>query len=202
MGTADQTARAGGPEMCLYWARAVWSAESYWRRYDVSKLPVTLYIQHITLCSRQTKTLAFYPGRRCTDTNKKPSFGRNTGSGHSKFIVCKVLRVHYVHTFSCSFYTIESTAIQPDLTFPFKKLNGFSFKEYLVDESLNCREVDFSTWVVLLLPGFEPGLLAWEGKMLTTRPWWKQLPHTARIGVAVHCYSTPLLVGETGFPRR
>jgi len=29
--------------------RAVWSAESYWRRYDVSNLPVTLYIKLITL---------------------------------------------------------------------------------------------------------------------------------------------------------
>ena len=30
-------------------ACAVWSAESYWRRYDVSNLPVILYIELITL---------------------------------------------------------------------------------------------------------------------------------------------------------
>ena len=35
--------------------------------------------------------------------------------------------------------------------------------------------------------------------MLTTRPWWKQLSHTARIKVAVHCYSTIFTCNSTRF---
>ena len=41
----------------------------------------------------------------------------------------------------------------------------------------------------MLLPGFEPGLMAQNGQMLTIRPWWKLLNQSARIGVAVHCYN-------------
>ena len=61
MDSADQTARAEGSAGTTTFqdrnmvvlarppARAVLSAESYWRRYDVSNLPVTHYIQLITL---------------------------------------------------------------------------------------------------------------------------------------------------------